>query len=685
MKNNQELELLKKEMIKLEEEILKHDRLYALDMPEISDTEYDKLYSRLVDLEEQYPELANPESPTQKIIDEDITGFEKVKHKHPILSQKKAYTNEDVLNFIDRVSIYDSVKVIRTQNKIDGLTIVLDYEDGILVKGSSRGNGTIGFDITHLVKHIENIPKTISNNASAQIRGEGVIFKSDFIRINEEVEKSGQTPFASARNLASGTMKSLDGEMAKKRCMKFIAFDVLESSYDFKNDDSALKFLENEGFTVVESSVFDINDTDNLLKFLNEFNDKHRQDLEYTIDGIVLKIDDFEARKLLGETVKTPRWSCAFKFKSEQSETQILDVIWQVGRTGAITPVAVIKPTEIDGRVVRRASLANQDNIIEKDLKINDFAMVRFAGEVIPQITESIPSKRTGNETDITPPHLCPICNHEVTVIKENKKEKTSTKVLCKNKNCLARTEAKLIHFASKDNINIQNLGKSLITKLVNLGMLEKIEDIYTLKDKKDELLSLDKMGEKRVNTILQNIENSKNMPLDKVISALGIPNIGNKKATIIADYFKTMDNILEFNKKPNKKEELLNLEDFGDIVSDSFISYFEDDANLKLINNLKNFGFSMKKEELSVPSELVDADKTNVEGKKFVITGTLSIKRNDMKAKIMALGGKVIDSVSNNTDYLILGKDKEGSSKHKKAISLNIPILSEEDFNNMI
>lgn len=676
---------IKNEIEELVREITKHDLLYAMEKPEISDTEYDKLYSRLVKLEEEYPHLVVPNSPTQVIVDIKIEGFEKVTHKHPILSQQKVYNDEEVIEFVRRVRI-NGVKYIVVQHKIDGLTIVLDYdENGVFKRGTSRGNGIEGFDITHLVQYMDTVPKRLKAGCSAQIRGEGVIFKEDFQRINEELRASGEIPFASARNLASGTMRSLEGKVAKERCVQFIAFDVLECEKGFENDIDALEFLKEEGFNVVDSKIFEIDNTDSLLEYLNNFNDTIRPTLDFTIDGMVLKIDDFKARLSLGETSKYPRWACAFKFEAEEVETKLIKVVWQVGRTGAITPVGIINPTEIDGRTVNRASLANADNIREKDLMLNDSVKIRFAGEVIPQITGCIPEDRCGDEIAIEIPKVCPICGEPTTINVEIKKGKETTKVTCENKNCLARTETKLIHFASKDNMNIEKFGDSLIIRLIDLGLLEGIEDIYKLKDHRDTLISLDRLGKKSVDTFLSNIELSKNAPLNRVLSALGIPNIGTKKAKVVANHFETMDNILEFIKKPNRKDVLLQLEDFGDIVSESFLNFFDNEDNLKLVKNLQSLGLTMTKEVIVLSEDLANANTEKIEGKTFVITGTLSIKRPEMKAKIEALGGKVVGSVSNNTDYLLLGSDKEGSSKHKKALSLNIPIISEEEFNKML
>lgn len=687
LETNEEKLQAKKEIEKLVKEITKHDLLYAMSTPEISDTAYDKLYSRLVSLEEKYPEFISENSPTQVIVDIKIDGFEKIKHKYPILSQQKVYNDDEVLDFVRRVRIND-VKYIIVQHKIDGLTIVLDYdENGFLKKASSRGNGIEGFIITHLVQYMDSVPKKLKAGCSAQIRGEGVIFKEDFKRINAELIASGETPFASARNLASGTMRSLEGKVAKDRCMQFIAFDVLECEKEFDNDIEALEFLKNEGFNVVDSKIFDIDDTRSLLEYLNNFNKTIRPALDFTIDGMVLKIDDFKARTSLGETSKYPRWACAFKFEAEEVETELKKVIWQIGRTGAVTPVGIIEPTEIDGRTVNRASLANADNIEEKDLMINDTVKIRFAGEVIPQITESLAEKRTGNEIKIEIPEKCPVCGNPITVkVDLNAKGEKTTKVLCENKMCLARTETRLIHFASKDNMNIENFGEALIIRLIDLGLLETIEDIYKLHNHKETLLGLDRLGEKSVNKFLNNIEFSKNASLDRFISALGIPTIGNKKAKVLANHFESMDNIFNFLKTSNRKEILLQLEDFGDIVSNNFLDFFDDEDNYNLVKRLKEeHGLVMKKEEVVLPEDLKDANTENIKGKNFVITGTLSMKRPQMQSKIEALGGKVVSSVSKKTDYLLLGSDKEGSSKHKKALSLNIPIISEQEFNEML
>lgn len=674
---------IKQEIEELVKEINKHDLLYAEGRPEISDPEYDKLYAKLVKLEDEYPHFVLENSPTNKIVELKVEGFEEITHKYPILSQDKAYTDEDITDFVDRVSI-QNVENILVQHKLDGLTIVLEYEEGVLVRASSRGDGRVGSVITHLAKNISNIPLKLNSNINAIIRGEGLIYKKDFKVINEELKSQGLEPYKSARNLASGTMRSLEGRVAKDRKVQFIAFDVLESDKNFSNDLDALKFLYSEGFDVADTKVFKISDINNLLYYLKTFNDIFRPSLKYTIDGLVLKIDDFNARTILGETIKYPKWSCAFKFEAEEVETTLLDVKWQVGRTGKLTPVGIVDAVEIDGVTVTKASLANWDNIQSRNLKIGDTIKIRRAGEVIPQITGVVEDKRNGNETEIVMPSVCPICDKEVLISVEGKDN--TTKITCENKQCLARTETRLIHFASKNNMDIEKFGDKLIIRLIDLGLLESIEDIYNLHKHKEQLVSLDGLGEKSISTVLENIEKSKNAPLDRVISALGIHTVGPKKAKVIANHFESMDNIFEFLKQSDRKETLLQLEDFGDIVSTNFLEFFDDEDNLNLVKKLKDvYGFTMKKEEIVISEDLKNANTDNIKDKIFVITGSMSMPRHEMKAKIEALGGKVTGSVSSKTNFLLLGEDKKNSSKHKTAISLNIPILSEEDFNNML
>lgn len=673
----------KKEIEQLVMELNKHDLLYAQGRPEISDPEYDKLYSKLVELEENYPEFILDNSPTRNITELKVDGFEEIVHKYPILSQDKAYTDTDILNYVKRVTL-NGVKNILVQHKLDGLTIVLDYKDGVLVEASSRGNGRVGSIITHLAKNISNIPLKLSSPISVKVRGEGLIFKEDFKRINEEIVQSGQIPYKSARNLASGTMRSLEGKVAKERNIQFIAFDVLESDYSFENDLDALSFLSKENFEVANTKVFEISDTNNLLLYLNTFNDEVRPNLPYTIDGLVLKIDDFNARNILGETVKYPKWSCAYKFESEEVKTKLLEVKWQVGRTGKLTPVGIVEPVEIDGVTVEKASLANWDNIKSRDLKVKDTIKIRRAGEVIPQITSVVLEDRVGRETEVEIPKICPVCDGKISITKEGKDN--STKITCENKNCLARTETKLIHFASKGNMDIENLGDSIIIRLIDLGLLESIEDIYKLHNHRQELINLDKLGVKSVDKILLNIENSKNAPLDKVLSGLGIPTIGPKKAKVLANYFGNIENIFDFLKTTNREETLLGLEDFGSTVSNNFLGYFDDTDNYNLVKKLHEvYGLTMKKEEVVISEELQNARTDEIAGKIFVITGKLSIPRPEMKKKIELLGGKVTGSVSKKTNYLILGHGDEGSTKHNTALELGITILSENDFNNML
>lgn len=670
-------EEIKNKIKELTDTVLMHDRLYAKDAPIISDSAYDDLYLELVKLEEENPEYALDYTPTKRIIPEEVEGLEAVKHDEPILSQKKMKTSGDVIKFIKSVTI-NGVKYIIVQHKLDGLTIILYYKNGKLTKAVTRGNGAIGYDVTHAVLNIDSIPKELKEKKGLKVRGEGIILESDFEEINEKLIKEGKEPFKTARNLASGTMKNLDGTVARDRKVQFIAFDIMSSSDEFESDIDRLENLKYNGFNVVQTEIFKIDEVDKLMHYIESFDKSVRPTLDYTVDGLVLKIDSLEARKVLGNREKSPRWAGAYKFESLNATTKIIDVKESVGRTGIVTPVAILEPVYIAGVLVTKASLANKDNIKERDIRLFDTVLVQRAGDVIPQVMYPMKELRTGIEKEIEIATTCPCCESETYI--------DGAFIKCSNMQCPARIENKIKHFVSRDALNIDSFGEKAIALFMEKGFINSIIDIYNLKNIQEDIKSLRGYGDKKLNKILKNIEASKESPLSNVLYGLGINNVGLKKAKVLANHFESMDNILESMKKGNIYSILCSLEDFGDIVSNDVIDFFSDEENLTLIENLRNHGFAFEEKKSNLSSE-DNPYHDLLAGKTFVVTGSFSVKRDDLKNRIESLGGKVVNAVSKSTSYLLLGtssKDK-ASSKHTQAIENNVPILNEEGFEELL
>lgn len=648
----------------LRSEIIKHDKLYEQNNPIITDTEYDKLYMELVDLEEAHPEYKDTNSPTQKIYTTVVTGLEKVKHDFPMLSQEKIKTEEEIIKFCDKAND----KII-CQEKLDGLTSVNTYVNGCLQLAVSRGNGEIGENITHTIRTIKNVPKKIDFEGKLVIRSEVVIPFDEFERIN----KNGQ--YSNPRNLASGTVRQLDANIAASRNLKAIAFDlVYAEGIDFNDDLEKLNFMKELGFEVVSYEVFENNEqgVNDLINHCLNYNNTVRKTLSYMIDGLVLKFNSLDVREDLGYTSKHPKWSCGYKFESLDASTILKDVVWQVGKSGQVSPVAIFDSVEIDGVNITRATLHNEEYIRDRDLKIGDKIIVVRANDVIPRVMQSIKEVRTGTEKEINIPRECPSCGSRI--------KKEGANLFCTGIDCRPQLEGKLQHFVSRNAMNIDGLGDKTIEILLAENIISCLEDIYTIEEKKSQIINLEGFGLKKYEKMIEGIELSKKNPLSKVIYGLSIRLVGESSSKDLAKEFGTIDAILEASlDKVSFKEKLLSIRDFGDIVSDSVVDFFSDENNRKVIRELQRLGVEMKEEISAVKLD------SPIIGKTFVITGKLSKGRDEFKADIEALGGKVSGSVSKKTDYLLMGSGEEGSTKHKTALELNIKIISEEDFLTLI
>lgn len=656
--------------------VKKHDLAYTGGNPLITDTEYDKLYMELVDLENKYPEFYDSNSPTQKIYDVVVEGLKKVTHRQPMLSQDKINNEEGLDKFINKHQ--DEIIV---QQKLDGLTVVLTYKNGILSQAVTRGNGFVGEDILHIALNTDNVPKKIDFDGELEVRAEGLITKDMFMKINSAIEKP-EDRYKSARNLASGTVRNLSGRMAKERGLKIIAFDLIYAeNLSFKTDLEQLQFLESLNFDVVDYKVFDLssNGSQPLKDYVLNYNKEIRQTLNHDIDGLVLKYNNLELREILGYTSKYPRWACAFKFESLDCITKLLGVAWSVGKLGQITPNAVLEPCEIDGVTITKASLANYDDIVRRGLKIGDSVLVIRANDVIPKVVSPILENRTGEEKEIELIAKCPIC-HSILEKDNSQNGEEGVHLFCINSECPAQLEGKIQHFASRNALNIDGLGDKTVNQLLQKGLINSIVDIYDLKDRTEDLLTLDKFGSKKISKLLDGIESTKNAPLSNVLYGLSIRYVGEGTAKRIANHYESMNHILELAKDDTKfMEDLLSIKDIGESTAESLVNFFKNETNIQMILKLIEHGLTMLSTKKEVNKESAIAGKT------FVITGALSKSRKEIQEMIESFGGKVSGSVSKKTDYLLMGDGEEGSSKHKKALSLGTKIISEEDLMNLI
>lgn len=633
---------------------------YILDNPSVDDFEYDRLMQELIYLEKK-TNYIKEDSPTHRVGATVVSSFKKIAHKVPMLSLGNVFNEDEIIKFDEKIKKEGLNPRYIVELKIDGLAISLIYEKGVLKQGITRGDGVIGEDITHNVKTIKDIPLKINKDIDIEVRGEIYINKKEFERVNEERKKEGLELFQNARNLASGSVRQLDSKVAAKRNLSnFIYHLPNPKDYELYSHEDTLKFMNELGFVVNEKRKI-CNNIKEVISFIKEITNERAQ-IPYDIDGIVIKVDDILMQESLGYTAKNPKWAVAYKFPPEEVVTKLKDIIFTVGRTGKITPNAVLEPVKVAGSTISRATLHNEDFIKEKDIRINDYVVIRKAGDVIPEVFNVKFDKRESNNKEFEMITKCPVCESNL-VKKENEAH-----YYCLNDKCDAKNIEKIIHFSSRNAMNIEGLGERIAEDFYNYGYVKTIIDIYKLKDYKEELINLEGFGEKKVNNLLENIEKSKENSLEKLLFGLGIRHFGAKSAQIIATTYQNIDKLMNAS-----LESLKNIYDIGDIMALSIYNYFKDEQNKKLIDELKKLNINMN---------YLGTNKINIKEefneKKFVITGTISfISRDKLKEVITSFGGKCIDSVSKNTDVVIVG-DSPGS-KYDKAKSLNIEIWNEE------
>ena len=635
---------------------------YTLDNPSLTDQEYDRYMQELISLEEKYPEYKEKYSPTTRVGGSVLDKFNKVTHQIPMLSLGNVFNEEEILRFDERVRKEAPEVEYVCELKIDGLAVSLTYENGILTRGATRGDGITGEDITENVKTVKDVPLRLKRDVSIEVRGEIYMSKSSFNKLNEEKIALGEEKFQNPRNAAAGSIRNLDSKVtAKRNLSNFIYHLPNPEDYGLATHEDALNYMKELGFTVNPNNR-KVSNISELLKYINYWT-VHRKELPYEIDGIVIKVNDISLQKRLGYTVKVPKWATAYKFPALEVITKLKDIICTVGRTGKITPNAILEPVRIAGSTISKATLHNEDNIINKDIRVGDFVVVRKAGDVIPEVVRPVIERRDGTEKAFVMLKECPICGSAL-VRKEDE-----TDYYCVNKHCDARKIENLIHFVSRDAMNIDGMGESMIEDFYNMGYIKDVSDIYHLNQHEEELKLLEGFGNKSITNLLTAINNSKANSLEKLIYGLGIRNVGAKVAKILAFNFNNMDNLIKAN-----LDELTHIKDIGVVIAKNVVNYFNDEKNIELIDKLKKIGLNM-----NYNSALIK-ENDYFKGKTFVLTGTLSnITRDEATSLIEENGGKVSSSVSKLTSAVIVGED--AGSKYNKALSLNIPIWSEEEF----
>ncbi|MDI3537278.1 MAG: ligase [Eubacteriaceae bacterium] len=657
--------MIKERLEHLKAEIMAHNRAYYnQDAPIISDYEYDQLMLELIELETANPELKSPDSPSQRVGGAVSERFEKVSFESPKLSLANAFNEGDLREFDHRIrqTIADFVYIV--EYKFDGLTVVLNYEDGLFVRGATRGDGQTGENITTNLRTIKSIPLKLKRPLTLEVRGEVFMRKADFKRLNEQREAEGEALFANPRNAAAGSLRQLDSKLTAKRPLDIFVFNLEASDLNCQSHSQTMAELRDLGFATSEITL--AKDIDQVITRIQEISE-NRDELPFEIDGVVIKIDSLADRERLGTTSKSPRWAIAYKFPPDQALTTVEDITVQVGRTGALTPVAELKPVFLAGSTISRATLHNEDYIREKDIRIGDSVMIQKAGDVIPEVDHVLAEKRNGNEKAFEMPENCPVCQAPVHRIAGEAVTK------CLNMACPAQIFAKLVHFASRDAMNIDGLGKGLLKLLLAENLVKTPVDLYDLKDHQEAMVELEKMGQKSVTNLLAAIEDSKERSLSRLIFALGIPLVGARSAKVLAEHFETMDQIIQAS-----AEELTAIYDIGDKMAQEVIDFFAMPSNLSIIDDLKARGLNMTEEKVAIVEESAIAGKT------FVLTGTLvGLDRREAKQMIEQNGGKVSSSISKKTDFLLAGE--KAGSKLTKAQELDVTILSQEEFLNLV
>ena len=639
---------------------------HTLDNPTITDQEYDKYIRELFDLESEYPEYILENSPTHRVGGKVLDEFSKVTHKIPMMSLSNVFNESEIRAFDERIRKEGYNPEYVCELKIDGLSVSLTYEHGSLVSASTRGDGVVGEDITNNVRTIKTVPLKINKDIDIEVRGEIYMSKKVLETINRSRKENNLPLLQNARNAAAGSIRQLDSKVAASRKLDTFIYHLPNPlDYGINTHYEALLYMKTLGFKTNPNNRI-VNNINEVIEFIN-YATKNRDNLPYDIDGVVIKVNDINMQKHLGFTAKYPKWATAYKFPPTQVFTKLTDIIFTVGRTGQVTPNAVLEPVLIQGSTVRKATLHNEAYVIDHDIKIGDIVEVIKAGDVIPAVLGPVKERRTGTEKDFEMIKKCPICDSFLI------KNEGEADYFCKNEHCPARNIESLIHFVSRDAMNIDGLGESIIEDLYNLKYIKTVSDIYLLDKYKKDIMELEGYGEKSVTNMLNAIEESKNNSLEKLLFGLGIRQVGAKTAKILASRYITMDNLIN-----TTKEELSNIHDIGNIIADSIINYFNDSKNINEINKLKELGINMK-----YLGSLNSKQNDLITGKTFVITGTLSKDRNEIKELLESFGGNVSGSVSKKTDVVIKG-DNPGS-KYDKAVSLGITIWGESELNDVI
>lgn len=656
---------VKKRIEELRETLEHHSYLYyVMDTTEISDYDYDKLMNELKKLEEEHQEFITSSSPTQRVGGKPLKEFQQVQHVVPMLSLQDVFSYEELMEWDSRVkSVVGECEYV-VELKIDGLSVSLLYENGELVRGATRGDGLIGEDVTQNIRTIQSIPLRIKDKALLEVRGEAYMPRSAFEKLNTQREELEQPLFANPRNAAAGSIRQLDSKITAERRLDVLIFNIQRyEGVEIKSHRSGLDYLETLGFRVSPKRIVckGINEVINVIESFGE----SRGDLPFEIDGVVIKVDDINKRNELGQTAKTPRWAAAYKFPAEKKKTKVRDIIVQVGRTGAITPTAILEPVRIAGSTVSRATLHNEDNIRDKDIRIGDSVIIQKAGEIIPEVVEVVLEDRTGEEVVFKMPDICPECGGDVV------REEGEAALRCTNMSCPAQLKRSIIHFASRDAMNIDGLGPQIITLLMDNNLIKDAADLYYLNF--DDIVKLERMGKKSAENLLKSIENTKENSIDKLIFGLGIRFIGSKGAKNLSKAFKSIDALIA-----SKYEDLIQVEEIGDKMAQSLVAFFNDEHNLKLIEKFRAANLKFTFDD-------VDSGRSKIfDGMTFVLTGALSkYTRNEAQEIIEGFGGSVSSSVSKKTSYVLAGDD--AGSKLKKAQELGVNVISEEDFQAML
>ncbi len=635
-----------------------HD-YYTLDNPTITDQEYDRYMEELQRLEEEYPQYKKVDSPTQRVGSEVISEFKKVTHEIPMLSLGDIFNEDEIIEFDEKVKkVVPNPKYV-AELKIDGLSVSLLYRNGELVRAATRGDGVVGEDITHNAKTIKDIPLKIKQPIDIEVRGEIYMSKASFKKLNENGAN-----FANPRNAAAGSVRQLDSKVAASRNLSNFIYHLPDpEDYDIHTHYDALNFMKELGFTVSPNNR-KVNNIDELMDYINYWT-KERPNLPYEIDGIVIKVNDLNDQKKLGYTARCPKWAIAYKFPAEEVLTKVRDIIFTVGRTGQVTPSAILEPVRVMGSLISKATLHNEDYVVSKDIRVGDTVSIKKAGDVIPEVVRSLPERRVGTEKKFEMIKNCPMCG-SVLVRKEDE-----SAYYCMNEHCPARWQEKLIHYTSRHALNIEGFGDRIIEDFYNLGFIKTYEDFYTLDNHKEDLMELEGYGSKKVNNLLTEIENSKNLSLERLLFGLSIRHVGQKTADILARNFKNIDNLMNAS-----VEDIAAIKDIGMTIAKSVAKFFSEERNKELISHLKEFGVNMYYLKETSDQETLFTDKT------FVLTGSLErFTRDEAKERIEALGGTVSSSVSRKTDVVVAGS--EAGSKLTKAEELGITIWNEEEFIN--